>query len=428
MTKNLRALLAQKSAKLEKARAMTTDAEGSSVVLSDEDQVIYDALMSDLDGINASINREQRLITEQAALEGMVVPDDTRISGGDSPIVTDPRRGFEHFGQFASAVMRAGNNQAVDERLLIGAAAPTTYGSESVGADGGFLVPEEFSREIWQHSLEGEALLPLTENMPISGNNMTFPSDETTPWGTDGVRAYWEGEAAAATQTKPKIQPNSMRLKKLTALVPVSDELLEDASGLPAYLSNKTGSSIRFKTNDAIVAGDGAGKPLGFNQSAALVSQAKESGQTATTINATNIAKMIGRMSSGDMAGLRWMIHPDAFNQIILLTNANQPLWMPDFNVGVGGRLMGIPVILSQSCQTLGTAGDIYLVDLKSYRTLTKTGGVETATSMHLYFDAAATAFRAIFRIDGQPIVKNTIAAKNGSSTFSPYVNLATRA
>jgi HK97 family phage major capsid protein len=36
---------------------------------------------------------------------------------------------------------------------------------------------------------------------------MTMPTDMTTPWdSTGGIQAYWDGEAAAMTQSKPKLE------------------------------------------------------------------------------------------------------------------------------------------------------------------------------------------------------------------------------
>jgi hypothetical protein len=46
---------------------------------------------------------------------------------------------------------------------------------------------------------------------------------------------------------------------------------------------------------------------------------------------------------------------------------------------------------------------------------------------MHLYFDADATAFRALFRIDGQPKIVAPIAQAKGSKTLSPFIQLAAR-
>jgi hypothetical protein len=46
---------------------------------------------------------------------------------------------------------------------------------------------------------------------------------------------------------------------------------------------------------------------------------------------------------------------------------------------------------------------------------------------MHLYFDADATAFRATFRVDGQPKITSAISQAKGSNTLSPFIQLAAR-
>ncbi len=425
MNKTLRALLQKKEALVKDARAITEAASAAGRELTDEETTRHAELVGKLEGVNAAIGREQALIEAERAL---VIPEAAQITGGAPRIEQDPKRGFKSFGEFAAAVAAVPVNHTMDERLRIGAAAPSTYGNEGTGADGGFLVPPEYGREIWGMSLEEDALLPLTDNMPISGNSMTFPSDETTPWGTDGVRAYWEGEADAATATKPKLNPNTMRMNKLMALVPVSDELLQDAPAVSAYLMRKVGESIRYKTNDAIVNGNGVGKPLGIFNAAALVAQAKVTSQTADTINATNVVNMFSRLINPGRGV--WLINPDAYPQLPLMTIGDQPMYVAPNGLqsAPGGTLLGRPVVLSDTCQTLGDQGDIYFVNFSMYRTLTKQGGIETATSMHLYFDAAATAFRAVFRVAGQPVLKSAITPPNSAVTRSGYVALAVRA
>jgi HK97 family phage major capsid protein len=55
-----------------------------------------------------------------------------------------------------------------------------------------------------------------------------------------------------------------MRLNKLFGLVPVTDELLADSPAISAYLTGLLGRSIKWKVNDAIINGTGAGQPLGI--------------------------------------------------------------------------------------------------------------------------------------------------------------------
>jgi len=80
-----------------------------------------------------------------------------------------------------------------------------------------------------------------------------------------------------------------------------------------------------------------------------------------------------------------------------------------------------------QGMATVGDLGDIALVDLSKYRTLTKAGGTRVDTSIHLKFDTDETVFRFIFRLAGQPWWSSAISPKNGSNTLSPFVAIATR-
>ncbi len=423
--------LRQKKAKFLAVAEKINDEAGEDI--TESQQADYDAAMQSVDQANAQLKRAEALDDHKASMGIQTRPEDfPDVTGGELAAASDPKRGFGNYGQYLQAVHQAAmHGSQIDDRLKIGAAAPTTYGNEGAGADGGYLVPPEFAAEVFMISHGENALVSMTDNTPVTGNSMTFPADETTPWGTNGIRAYWDGEAAAATQTKPLLKTRNLRLNKLMALVPVTDELLADAPALSAYLTRKTGESIQWKTDNGIVNGTGAGQPKGIAGSSAIVTVAKEASQTAATINANNVAKMFGRLPAGSMANSVWLINNDAYNQLITMTISNQPIWTSP-NEGMkgspAGMLLGRPVIVSQTCQTLGALGDIYLVDLMAYRTITKSSGIEVATSMHVFFDAAATAFRAIYRMDGEPSIQAAFAPSNGASTLSPFVQLAVRA
>ena len=81
--------------------------------------------------------------------------------------------------------------------------------------------------------------------------------------------------------------------------------------------------------------------------SAVLISQAKESGQTADTIVAANVVKMLSRVPIQSRRTAVWLIHPDAEPQLPLMTIANQPVYMPPGGLSQSpfGTLMGRPVI-----------------------------------------------------------------------------------
>jgi HK97 family phage major capsid protein len=437
-SKKIRGMQAQKTSHLEAMRKLSDAVEGG--VLSAEQQASYDELKGKVKALNAGIASETELIAEEAQLGVLEVPGSALIQVHERA-EDDPKRGFASFGDFARAVMQRpgfqGSGYALGGQLHVGngmqAAAPTTFGSEGVGSDGGFAVPPEYSSNIFTHALGENSLMPLTDHDDIDANSMVYPKDETTPWGTDGLRAYWQSEATAATQTKPKLSTTTLRLYKLLALVPLTDELLADTNALSSYLPKKIGQSIMWKMNDAILFGLGNGTPLGMYQGNASVVQAKDSGQATLTLSALNVANMMSRLPPGSFGTAIWMVNNNALPAIFTLTLGNYPIYLPaGANVGgiqmnPYGSLLGRPLMVSQHAKSFTSQGDVLLFDPTYYRTISKAGGPQSATSMHIYFDADATAFRTVFRMDGQPKIVNPINPANGSTTLSPFVQLAAR-
>ena len=433
MSKQLREFQSRKSTLVKEARALTDRVSADGRDMTDEEVTAFDALRTRIDAASAAIDREAALIADEARISV------TSVMG---PIVTDnreadPKRGFGCLGEFMQAVYQADKpGKSIDARLLLGgisAAAPTNFSNEAAGQDGGFLVPPQFSQEIFKLSLGEDSLLPLTDHVEISGNSMAFPKDETTPWGTNGIRAYWQGEAASAIATKPVLGLATLRLKKLMALVPTTDELLDDANALTSYLPQKVALSIRWKANESILFGAGNGIPVGCMNAGAIVTVAKESGQATQTLVPQNLAKMIARLPPGSFTNAVWIINNDVLPALFTLSLGNYPIYMP-IGQSVGGiqtspygTLLGRPVFVSQHANTFSSQGDVLLVDLSYYQTITKSGGMQTATSMHLYFDADLTAFRTTFRMDGQSKIVNPIAPAKGSNSLSPYIQLAAR-
>ena len=286
--------------------------------------------------------------------------------------------------------------------------------------------------------------------MPISANanGLVIPTvDETSRvngsrWG--GVQAYWADEADTVTATKPKFRQMDLRLKKLMGLCYATDELLADAAALESIISRAFTEELTFKAEDAIVNGTGSGQMLGILNSGAVVEVAKEASQAAASIVAKNIAKMWSRLSARSRRTAVWLVNQDIEPQLLLM-------FAPVTNVAgtenVGGiglaqsgvsyrppqagnpfsELMGRPVIPVEYCATLGTVGDILLVDLDQYVVIDK-GGIQSASSMHVRFVNAEQTFRLVYRVDGQPVQRSATTPYKGANTISPYVSLATRA
>jgi hypothetical protein len=108
---------------------------------------------------------------------------------------------------------------------------------------------------------------------------------------------------------------------------------------------------------------------------------------------------MIARLPPGSFTNAVWIVNNDVLPALFTLTLGNYPIYLPvgqsvgGIQLSPYGTLLGRPVFVSQHANTFSSQGDVLLVDLSYYQTITKAGGMQTATSMHLYFDADLTAF-----------------------------------
>lgn len=353
------------------------------------------------------------------------------------------RWGFSNLGEFAKAVLNMQRGVAQDARLIQNAAL-STFSSEGIGSDGGFAVPPEFRAEVTSLVTGEDSILSRCDAVPTSSNMVIVPTDEDTAWGTSGgVRVYRRAEAAAMTQSKLALKEIQVRVEEMYALVPVTDQLLEDAPMLGRFLTRKAGEKMNFKITDEIISGTGAaGQMLGILNSPAKITVNKESSQAAGTIVAMNILKMYARMPDAVRRQAVWLINQDIEPQLLSINQTfSNKVGSGEIAAGVSGlipegglrfdptngTLMGRPIIATEACATIGTEGDIILAWMPGYFAPYKAGGVREAMSMHLWFDQGMTAFRWQFRIGGQPWLSGPIARKNGSNTLSHFVTLQTR-
>lgn len=432
-------------------------AESEKRDLTEAEQKEVQGLADEYDSLENQIGLRARVLNQSGALNAPrgrvtapepVGDDDEAVpqnrakpSNASARAYPQPRvtargtNGFRNMGDFAAAVYAGSQRGAeIDPRLRNAGA--TTYGSEAVGADGGFAVPPDFQADIMGNVFSEDSLVMLTNRLKTASNSLTVPVDETTAWeSSGGIRAYWGGEAQQMTQSKPKLSQGTFKCDKLHCLVPVTEELLENAPALDGWIRQKAPEAMDYSISDKLVRGTGAGMPLGILNSGALVTQAAVSGQAADTVVAANISAMWSRMPARSRRTAVWLCNPDVEPQFDGMVIGNQPVYVGPNGLrdDAYGRLKGRPVIPHQACASIGDLGDLILVDWNDYMTLTKVGngrdenGMKFDVSTHLWFDFDEAAFKFTIRLGGQPWRSKPITPANGSNTQSPFVVLAAR-
>ena len=99
-----------------------------------------------------------------------------------------------------------------------------------------------------------------------------------------------------------------------------------------------------------------------------------------------------------------------------------------DVLMGADGemRLMTRPVVVTEKMPSLGSVGDICLVDLSQYCVALRRD-VRIEKSQHYGFNQDVSHYRAVLRVDGQAKWSAAMAPRNGDSTLSWCVTLAER-
>jgi len=337
--------------------------------------------------------------------------------------------GFKSMGHFAKSVMQGISDPQLNSYCK------SSGMNIAINADGGFLIPPEFSTALLEAMAQAGTLAPKCMNFP-SNNNLTLPfvnnTTQATSW-TGGVTVYKPAEGVAKTTSLPQLASAELHLHKMAAVVYATDELLGDSPiALETFLTTMVSTEMALTKDEDIVNGSGAGEALGVMNSPCLVSVPKESGQAASTIVTGNVLKMFSRLYVPSLRNAVWLIAQDAMPQIGSLTlnvgTGGAPVFIADIKNPLGASLLGRPIIWCPHCQTVGTTGDIIFADFGQYVTIDKLGkSMDVATSIHLKFLEDETAFRFVVRFDGHPWWTSARTPKHGSSTVSPFVALAAR-
>lgn len=412
--------------------------------LSAEQRTEYDALLATAEAVNGDLERAIRrreadrtnLPSASTAVEVGTDHTTERKFGPTLHADATPAMRKEAreagLGEFAIAVKNAMSGQHADPRLY----AAATGAGTAIPSDGGFAVPVEVAAGIEFDMFTTGELLSRVDVRTINGDAISYNVINETSRADGsrqgGILGYWVDQGTAPTATQTELARVELKLRKVGTLGYMTDELVADAAGLGGELNQMFSEELIFQVEDAITEGTGAGQPLGYLGAACQVSQAKETGQAATTINTSNLSKMWSRMRTRDKANAVWLINTDIGPQLDVLTTPGglsdlEPRFV---NYSSSGMLTikGRPVVETEYNATLGTVGDIVLINPRRYRLIRK-GGVEQASSMHVRFTQGEQTFRAFYRVDGQMMPRSAVTPFKGGSTktLSPLVVLATR-
>jgi HK97 family phage major capsid protein len=302
--------------------------------------------------------------------------------------------------------------------------------NEAIPSQGEFLLEPTLSPMFLKPIHEAGVFSRDVNRLPVGPNSNSgwiAGVDETSRidgqrWG--GVRSYHAAEAATLTASQPKFRKINWELHKAYVLQYATDELLQDAAMLTAIINQSSAEELDFLVNDDIFNGIGGDRPVGVMSSNALIGIGR---YTANDVTHTDILNMWQRLHPRHKATAKWYVNSEVTPKLnqLTFTSGSTGILSPYVSYSNDGvmQIMGKPVVETEFNAALGTQGDIVLAAMDQYL-FWERGSVEAASSVHIQFLNDQTAFRFIYRYDGQTALASAITPYKGSNTQSPFVSL----
>ncbi len=320
--------------------------------------------------------------------------------------------GFGNFNNYL-AVLSSGK---FDQRLIQATA------SETIPSSGGFSVPEQFAAWLLDASLESEIVRPRATVWPMKSESLKVPGWDSANHSSSlfgGLTGTWLAELGASTEVDAKMRLIQLTAKKLACYTSASNELVADGVSYEQQIQTALINTLGWYLDYAFIAGTGAGQPLGIINDPALVTVAKESGQSASTIMFENAVKMYARLAPQCMEKAIWIANQTTVPQLLTMS----------LSVGTGGSflqpgvlqqngkfsLLGKELLFTEKCPALGSLGQLMLVDLSQY-CIGLRKEVSLDKSIHPGWTTDEASYRAILRADGQGMWNKAITPKAGDS------------
>jgi HK97 family phage major capsid protein len=408
----------------------------------------FEAIQGEIEVINRDIrdaeaDRERRRVApsdDELARRGhgmdlALPPEARRLGLGQIGLLTPPRSANALFGAGSmdgwhrpADFLRCVATSAYDERLQLQAAGMTS-GSPS---EGGFLVPQEYSDRLFDLAVESEIVRPRAQVEPMNSASKIVAGFDTldhTGGSIGGFVVAWLSETGAATDQKGRTRRIELTAKKAAVFTRASNELAADGIDFERGLTEVLTAGLSWGLDDSFLNGDGTGRPLGVFNDPALITVAKESGQTAATIVTPNILNMWARLHPSLVGNAVWVTNsatlPQLMQAVVGAGTGVRLLYEPDPSGRTFGTLLGRPLLLTEKVPTLGAKGDLLLADFSQY-VIGLRAEILLQKSMHVGWQTDESGYRIIARVDGQGRWSGPLKPKSGP-TLSWCVTLEAR-
>jgi HK97 family phage major capsid protein len=371
------------------ARAFLDSKTVGGKTLSADDTAAYENMEKEIVALGKEIERENRL----SALEnGLKEPVNSSIKGTPgASVTTGGKMSFRD-----SADYKREFDNLIRQRPIV-----SNVLQEGVDADGGYLVPTEMENQIVTGLEEYNVVRQLAKKINTS-------SDRKIPIAATHSVATWTAENAAYTESNPTFDQKTLDAYKLTDLVRVSIELLQDSQfALEPYISDEFARAFGIAEEQAFCVGTGTGQPTGI-----FTANGGQVGVTTTgaTINADNMIDLVHSLKSPYRSKAVFLMNDASVAVIRKLKDQNGAyMWQPSLELGKPDKLLGYPIYTSPYVPAVA-AGNLVAAfgDFSNYWIADRLGRT-IQKLVELYATNGQIGYIGTQRVDGKVILAEGI-------------------
>ena len=331
------------------------------------------------------------------------------------------------FGEWLVKVRKFSSGEFRDSRLKTAG-----HMAEEDDTQGGFLVPEKWAAEIYHAALEGAIVRPRATVLKATSDSLKVRKLHETSRVSNlfgGITFAFVEEATSKVfyaKSKPALGLLELTMHKLVGQTFVSNELEDDFGNFGEFMKLSFGQAIRFIEDDYFINGIGVTQPLGILNAGCLIQVPR---QVANAVDILDLGRMVERLLPDSWNRAVWLINPEALEQLFQL---NAPAANVSSAINLSERtIFGLPIIVSEKCEELGTLGDVILADFGAGHYVIADRGMRIAASRHTSYGGGAYGFetdethwKIVLRFDGQPLMTAALTPHQGRNTLSPFVAL----
>jgi len=357
--------------------------------LSAEDAATYEKLEADITNLTAQIERQQRL-------DDM---ENTMKQPASTPITEKPMNGGEVKTGRASDAYK----QNFRDYLRSGFANDITpLMQEGSSTDGGYLVPEEYERQIVDDIAEQNVIRSIAHVIRTAGDrNINVPLSHT--------EAQWLGEGASYTLSTPQFDRVVLKAYKLGVMVPITEELLQDAIlNADTYISADITRAFAMAEESAFCTGDGATGPTGIftaNGGAVGVTTAK-----SNEISADDLISLVYALRLAYRRNAKFLMNDATVAAVRKLKDGNGVyMWQPALAAGQPDKLLGYDLITTAYAPDIAAGALAAAFGDFGYYWIGDRAGLSVQRLNERYADQGIIGFKAFERCDAKVVLPEAI-------------------